>query len=98
MRKNKVEDVFGTSKDDLFVFSQILCFLPFVLPVPEIIFAINLIIDRSEQPKKVTAQRRISKCKGTGVPKRSFPPKQESESRIFFKTVFVSLKESIKSK
>jgi len=41
---------------------------------------------------------RISEDKDTSVPKRSFPPKQESERRIFLRMAFVSLKESVKSK
>lgn len=57
MCKNKAEDVIRSSQDDLFVFSQVLCFLPFILPVPEIIFVMKLIVDRSEQPKKVTAHK-----------------------------------------
>lgn len=47
MREDKVEDVIGSSKDDLFVCSQVLCFLPFVLLVPEIIFVLELIRDRT---------------------------------------------------
>lgn len=47
MPENTAEDLVGSSKDDLFVFSQVLCFLPFVLPVPEIVFVIKLIRDRT---------------------------------------------------
>lgn len=84
MCENKAGDVTRSSKDDLFVFSQVLYF-PFVLPVPESFFCYKA-NDRSEQPKKVTAGKTDKQGKRYQCAKVIFSSKAGLR-RIFFKMV-----------